>query len=122
MGEKYHYVRHRWWGQADVDGLVEVFGDYELELKKPPEDLNKLSIQGYNLKELWVKSDTLMAFLSPHRAVLSQRMRTPFTGRDMELRRRVFKLYPRSRPTPLPFNVNTEPDFKVVEKTQGVLE
>lgn len=108
-------MRHRWWSPIDVDGLVDEFGDYERVMKDPPDDPSKMSIQRYNLKELWVRSDTVTAFLSPHKAVLAQREKRPFTGRDLELRGRVLRLYPRSRPTPFPFNVSTEPKFELEE-------
>jgi hypothetical protein len=109
-------VRHVWWSPVDVDGLIDEFGDYDLVMKQPPDDPAKMSVQSYNLKELWVRSDTVTAFLSPHKAVLAQRERAPFTERDMELRSRVFKKYPYSRPTPFPFNVSTEPEFELEEK------
>lgn len=116
MNEAYYYVRHRWWSQINVDDLVDDFRDYEQVMKEPPDDPQKMSIQRYNLKELWVRSDTVRAFLSPHKAVLAQKERAPFTEKDIELRRMVLKLYPRSRATPFPFNVSTEPEFEVEEK------
>ena len=72
-----------------------------------------MSIQSYNLKELWVRSDTVTAFLSPFKAVLAQREPSPFTRRDMELRERVFEIYTCDRPTP--FLVSSEPRFEVAE-------
>jgi hypothetical protein len=110
----YHYVRHRWWGEVDVSRLVQRFSvDYEVDYRSPPVDESRMSIQSFALEELRVRADTLMAFLSPYRAVLSQRERAPFTTRDMDLRRRVFEIYPHERPTPLPFVTNTEPPFEV---------
>lgn len=109
-------MRHVWGSPVDVDRLVDEFEDYDLVMKQPPDDPAKMSVQSYNLKELWVRADTVTAFLSPHRAVLAQKERAHFTGKDMELRSRVFKLYPYSRPTPFPFNVSTEPAFELEEK------
>jgi hypothetical protein len=48
----------------------------------------------------------------PSRAVLSQRERASFTGRDMRLRERVLEIYTRSRPTPLPMLFGDEPEFE----------
>jgi hypothetical protein len=33
----------------------------------------------------------------------------------MELRKRILEIYPRNRPTPLPFLINDEPKFEVKE-------
>lgn len=115
--EPYHYVRFTWWGIVDVEGLQEEFeDDYEARLVLPPEDESKMSINIKNVRELRVKADTLSAFLLPSRAVLSQRERAPFTGRDMRLRERVLEIYTRSRPTPLPMMFGDEPDFEVEEQ------
>lgn len=46
-----------------------------------------------------VHADTLVARLSPFRAVLFQRKLEPFTERDKELRKKILDLYPRHRPT-----------------------
>ena len=67
----------------------------------------------YNLREL--KADTLNAFISLAGAVLFQKERTPFTHRDMQLRKRILEIYPRNRPTPFPFLVNDEPNFEIKE-------
>ena len=116
MGEAYHYVRHVWWSPVDVDGLAERFEGYDLVMREPPEDPTKMSIQSYNLKELWVRSDTVTAFLSPFKAVLAQRELKPFTRRDMELREKVFEIYTCDRSTPFPFMVSSEPKFEVAEE------
>ena len=115
-GEPYHYVRFIWWGIVDVEGFQTEFGDdHEVRLVLPPEDESKTSIHIENVKELRVKADTLSAFLSPTRAVLSQKERAPFTRKDLKLREKVLEIYPHSRPTPLPFMVGDEPKFEVEE-------
>ncbi len=68
--------------------------------------------------ELLVKSETLTAFLSPFRAVLSQKKPAPFTSKDMELRKRIIELYPKERPTPLPMQFSSEPRFEIIEKEE----
>ena len=62
-------------------------------------------------------ADTLVALLSPTRAVLYQKKPSPFTVRDMELRRKILELYPRSRVTSLPISFRDEPRFEVAEET-----
>ena len=114
--EPYHYVRFTWWGVVDVEGLQEEFeDDYDARLVLPPEDESKTSIHIKDVRELRVKADTLSAFLLPSRAVLSQKEKAPFTGRDLRLRERVLEIYPHSRPTPLPFMLGDEPEFEVEE-------
>ncbi len=116
-GQPYHHVRFRWWGPLDIEGLQPEFGkDYEVKLVLPPVDKTRISIQADYVKELRVWSDTLTAFMSPFRAVMAQKERAPFTKRDMELRSRVFELYPRSRPTPFPWDVSSEPKFEVADE------
>ena len=118
VDEPYHYVLFRWWNRVDVIKLLEEFNkDFDVKLKIPPFDENRISIHVDNLIELWVKADTLSAFLSNYRAVLFQKKKAPFTHRDMKLRKKVMKLYPRSRPTPLPWLVDSEPKFEVEKKS-----
>ncbi len=115
--EPYHYVRFTWWGIVDVEGLQDEFEkDFETRLVLPPEDESKTSIHIRDVRELRVKADTLSAFLLPSRAVLSQKERAPFTGRDLRLRERVLEIYTHSRPTPLPFMLGAEPKFEVEEQ------
>lgn len=114
--EPYHYVRFSWRGSVDVEGLKAEFeDDYEARLVLPSEDESKTSIHIKDVRELRVKADTLSAFLLPSRAVLSQKERAPFTGRDLKLRERVLEIYTHSRPTPLPFMFGDEPEFEVEE-------
>jgi hypothetical protein len=62
-----------------------------------------------------VKSDTLIVFLEPLTAILSQRESEPFTRKDLKLREIVFELYPRIRPTPFPWSFRLEPKFEVAK-------
>lgn len=62
-------------------------------------------------------ANTLVALLSPARAVLYQKEPSAFTARDMELRRKILELYPRSRVTPLPISFRDEPRFEAAKET-----
>jgi hypothetical protein len=67
-------------------------------------------------EKLTVEADTLAANLAPMRAVLYQRSPAPFTSHDLRLREVLFGFYPRERPTFLPFYLEKEPEFDVVER------
>ena len=114
--EPYHFVRFLWADSVDLDAMAEEFAEYVVGWRIPPESLSKMDFHIYNLKELKLKADTLSVFISITRAILFQRKQASFTNRDAELRRRVFEIFPRSRPTPFPFLVVDEPDFEVEEK------
>lgn len=75
-----------------------------------------MSIHQYNIREFEVKADSLYAFLSPLRAILFQKVKKPFTSKDLKLRERIFDFYPRTRPTPLPWLVGDEPKFEYEDK------
>lgn len=79
----------------------------------PREDW-EIVVNPFDRDELQVRADTLAARLAPMRAVLYQRAPAPFTSRDMDLRRRILKLYPRDRSTPFPIFLQKEPKFEVV--------
>ena len=64
-------------------------------------------------KELKVGADTLNAILSIFSGTLYQKEAVPFTTRDVELRKKVLEMYPRSRPTPFPWSFSDEPKFEV---------
>ena len=101
----------------DVEGLRSEFEtDYDVGLILLPRDETRMSIHAESAKELRVRSDTLTAFMSPFRVVMAQKERAPFTKRDMDLRRIVFELYPKSRPTPFPWFFSSEPEFEVEEE------
>ncbi len=44
-----------------------------------------------------------------------QKEAAPFTEKDLDLRDRMLELFPRERPTVLPLQINTEPEFETVE-------
>jgi hypothetical protein len=109
--EKYHYVRFRWWNPANLDKVKEELREFQPSLKQYPTG-------GFNLyedekRELKAASDTLTAYLSEFRAILNQKEARPFTRRDVDLRDKVTRLYPRETPTPLPWEWSSEPRFTV---------
>jgi hypothetical protein len=118
LGNKqpYHFVRFLWWGSVDLEKMEEEFEEYVEGWREPPETENGRHIHIYNLRELKLKADTLQAYLSTQRAVLFQRERKPFTKRDVELRRRIFEIYPRDRSTPLPWLLLDEPKFELAKE------
>jgi hypothetical protein len=59
--------------------------------------------------ELLFKADTLYAAISPSRATLFQKTRSPFTPKDLELREIILEWYPFTY-TGIPFK---EPKFKI---------
>jgi hypothetical protein len=109
----YYYVRFKWFKGID---LIEV--TRELQIKFSVEETSTLEKGFFDAEEfpfserdrVSVKADTLAARLSPFRAILYQKKLEPFTERDMELRKRILELYPRSRPT---IGYKKEPPFLV---------
>jgi hypothetical protein len=109
----YYYVRFMWVKGIDLKEVAR-----ELKTKFIVEDINMSERGSFDVDQfpfseremVRVKADTLAARLSPHRAVLFQRKLEPFTERDMELRKRILELYPRSRPT---IGYKREPPFLV---------
>lgn len=117
MAEPYHHVRFRWWNRVDIDKTADdLRGSFVVEKGTWPRDEREMSLQRDDRVEIQVKSDTLTAHLSSFRAVLSQKEAAPFTEKDMDLRKRVFELYQKDRPTPFPWQYSPEPKFEVAEK------
>jgi hypothetical protein len=114
--DPYHFVRFLWMARVDLKAKEEELAEYVVGWRIPPETGSKMHLHLYNLRELKLKADTLNAFISLTRAVLFQKECAPFTPRDMELRKKIFEIYPRNRPTPFPFLVNDEPTFEVMEE------
>jgi hypothetical protein len=118
MTSKYSYVRFRWWDPVDLDRAVEELSGFKSKKIIQEKEGDDLSLYRDLRDEVEVEADTLQAMLSPFRAVLNQRAEKPFTARDMELRERVMKMYPRGRPTPFPWEFSLEPKFEK-EKPEG---
>jgi hypothetical protein len=73
-----------------------------------------------SVPELLFKADTLYAAISPSKATLFQKTRSPFTPKDLELRKRIFEWYPFTY-TGIPFS---EPKFEIqeIDKPQNRIE
>jgi len=117
MVEAYHYVRFRWWTRLELERVGEELDQrFEVKMTPRPGTEHEMAILKDDRSELVVRSDTLVAHLSPFRAVLTQRSPAPFTPNDMSLRKKVLELYPQDRPTPFPWEFSHEPKFEVAEK------
>ena len=117
MAVAYHYVRWRWRSRLDLERALEEFSQkYEVKMFERPSYEPELTLRKDERDELLVKSETLIAYLSPFRAVLSQKKPAPFTSKDLELRKRVIELYPHERPTPFPWGFSSEPRFETIEE------
>jgi hypothetical protein len=112
MASKYDYVRFRWWDPVDLDKAVAEFSDFKTKKITYEKESDDISLYKDLRDEVEVKSDTLQALLSPLRALLYQKDVKPFTARDIELREKVMKMYPRSSPTPFPWEFSIEPKFE----------
>ena len=119
LAKAYHYVRWRWWIKLDLEEVSEELSKkYEIELFERPSYELELTYRKDERAELLVRSDTLRVFLSHFRAVLFQKEPASFTPKDLELRNRVIELYPKERPTPLPMQFSSEPQFETIEKKE----
>ena len=115
MTSKYSYVRFRWWDPVNLDKAVEELSGFKVKKIIQEKGGEDISLYRDLRDEVEVEADTLQAFLSPFRAVLNQKEAKPFTARDLELREKVMKMYPRGRPTPFPWEFSSEPKFEVEE-------
>ena len=112
----YHFVRFRWWKKTDLETLASELGEkYSVEWSKGPRTDVEIDLRKSERDVLKVKADTLGAFLDIYKAMLYQREAAFFTTRDAELRKTIFELYTRDRPTPFPWQFLEEPKFVVVE-------
>ena len=124
LGERvkpYRFRRWLWWGSIDLGKLTE-----ELKSNFKVERISTVSYSSNEVlldlfkkerEKLKVTADTLTVRLAEIKAVLYQRVSAPFTPKDLELRTKVFKLYPHNRETPIAFPlVVREPKFKVMNK------
>jgi len=112
LARAYHYVRFRWRG-LDLEKVAnELARSFKVErIENPDEDTDISPYLGERLK-LKITADTLAASLSPIRAVLYQKEPAPFTERDLQLRKKIFDLYPRGSSTPLLPSFREEPEFE----------
>jgi hypothetical protein len=102
LTEAYHYARFRWWTELNLDRLSkELVEKYRVKKLVMPSYELELSLLIGVRDEYLVESDTLTVFLAPSKAVMSQKKPAPLTLKDLELRSRIFELYPaRARSEP----------------------
>ncbi len=112
MVSKYSYVRFRWWDSLNLDKAIEEFSSFKTKKIIYERGGQDVSLYKDERDEVEVEADTLQALLSSFRALLNQKEAKPFTVKDMELRDKVIKMYPRNRPTPFPFRFSSEPKFE----------
>jgi hypothetical protein len=112
--KRYYFQRFRWSNPINLkkayDTLKETFRVGPFPTRRPHS-----SFFVDNPEEIRVTADTLMALLSPFRAILNQKKAKPFTTKDMKLRAMVFEMYPQTRPTPLPLLFGKEPKFETAQ-------
>ena len=114
----YYYVRFCWWQTQDLEKLSAKLKERFTLVRSLAYRKEKMEISIFKdtRDEIEVKADTLLAILSPTRAILFQKERAPFTKRDMDLRETILALYPRNRPTPFPWEFSIEPKFETKER------
>ena len=119
MEKKYHYIRWRWGDKIDVDKLAnELSKEYDVNSIQDYGWELELTYQKENRDKYMIKSDTLTVFLSLFRVVMVQKKAAPFTKKDLRLRSRLMELFPKERPTFLPWQFNSEPRFDVVTNSK----
>ena len=115
MVKKYHYIRWRWRDKINVDKLANELSQ-EFKVQPIPDhgwDL-ELTYHKDMRDKFMIKSDTLTVFLSIFRVIMVQKKAAPFTNKDLKLRKRMMSLFPKERPTFLPWQFNTEPEFETI--------
>lgn len=122
----YKFRRWLWWGSIDLEKLTEELkSDFRVERisqrsYSSNEQLHDLSFKKEQREKLKVTADTLTARLAEFKAVLYQQVATPFTPKDLKLRKKVFELYSHNRETPFPFPlVVSEPKFEVMKEKKS---
>jgi hypothetical protein len=116
--EVYYYVRYSTPGRLyRVDELSQTLKE-DFRFVKTLIPVRKTLMSFIRPAELWgfvpellFKADTLYAAISPSKATLFQKTRSPFTPKDLELRKRILEWYPFTY-TGIPF---TEPKFEIQE-------
>jgi len=108
----YWFVRVRWFRGHDLTAFSsELSRDFTVVR---PFVSSKDWYLHRELGSLLVRADTLYALLETDKATLYQKEAAPFTRKDLELRERIFKLYPHTLRAPAAFFVQ-EPPFEVSE-------
>jgi len=114
MSKPYHYVRFQWGDEVDLGEVAQDFlKDFTVKFIVLPTFDTDLTLRTDKRYKLQVNADTLVAFLAGTRATLSQKTPAPFTRKDIQLRRKILDLYPRSRPSLIHLYSSKEPKFDV---------
>ena len=112
----YYYVRFGLDRGIDLKVLAEELeSSFEVEWFSIERTKEEFSLFKDESVELKVRADTLRAFVSSVRVVLYQKVRSPFTLRDLELRKKLMEWFPQKRMSPLPFLLKDEPKFEVAK-------
>lgn len=107
-------MRFRWSKGVTIEEMKEaLMPPFQIEMTPLHTSDTDLSLLIDSRQEFKVAADTLTARLSRFRAVLTQREAAAFTAKDMELRKKIFELYPKDRITPFPWGFSEEPRFRV---------
>jgi len=107
----YRFIRATWLRKHDLKELCSELAQEFILVR--PFISSKEWYLGRELGSFLVRADTLYALLEPDKATLFQKAEAPFTRRDLELRERIFKLYPYTFRVPTSFAVK-EPHFEVL--------
>jgi len=99
--EPYYMRRFRWWTPLDVEGFASEFNSrYEIMRRPNLVQRDRIEIFIYSRREVWIKADTLHAFVTAYKAILFQKEGAPLTDKDLELKNLIFTKYIHKRETP----------------------
>ena len=114
MSCRYFYLRYKWFKGYLLEELAQKLSTTFTIVKFPPKKKVEERLTGPERdQEIEVKADTLFAFLSATTATLFQKEKSPFTKKDLDLRKVILELYPHITPSPLPMGFSTEPKFEI---------
>jgi len=123
--ENYEYILYTKIGRLyDVEYLSQIlkenfrFVKILLPVRKAFTSFMRPSELWDSVPEILLKADTLYAAIAPGKATLFQKTRSPFTAKDLELRKKIFEWYTWNYAG---FFFTTEPKFEVqdVEDTSS---
>lgn len=99
--EPYYRKRFRWWTPLDVEEFAEEFGGrYEIMRRPNPIQRDRIEIFVDSRREVWIKADTLHAFITAYKAILFQKEGAHLTDKDSELEKLLLAKYTHNRETP----------------------
>jgi len=118
LTDNYSYTRFRWVDAENLDKLADKLKEAQFEVKIRSMPTSEYEISPYRNQRtsLYVKADSLMAIISASRATLAQKVRKPFTARDMRLRGIVLERFPHGSSSFFPWGFSVEPAFTLAEE------